>query len=237
MLNKMNINHKIYLKKNSHTKSSIVKFNTKNVNLLNSEKIEIAYENNYEQWKKEYDFRQLDKEKTGAGTEFNANAKILLNAKRIINEEALKPYNKSNQPRLLNIQNNGIKKSYKGIKNNINYSYFVFMFDKKGNVSAVPIDDWYTFAPINRYKHFTEEEAEQHYQKKNSNLNKFSNKNDQETNMASLKLSDSGETINKESDNTEDKNVKGKIIVAKDDEAADEFDEGHELDYISTSDR
>lgn len=54
-----------------------------------------------------------------------------------------------------------------------NSSYFVFIKCADGGFEAHPIDDWYTFAPINTYKTLNVEEAEEEYKRRHKVLNKY----------------------------------------------------------------
>lgn len=54
-----------------------------------------------------------------------------------------------------------------------NSSYFVFIKCADGGFEAHPIEDWYTFAPINTYKPLTAEEAEEEFKRRHKVLNKY----------------------------------------------------------------
>ena len=77
-----------------------------------------------------------------------------------------------NRPYLLNKG----EKQYKGTKKGgvaDNSSWFVFMQGKDGVFDAYPVEDWYDFQTVKKYKTLTSEQAEEEFDKRNKILNYF----------------------------------------------------------------
>src|SRR5579883_3079565 len=63
---------------------------------------------------------------------------------------------------------------YIGKKNIVeNSCYFVFIKCADGGFEAHPVEDWYSFAPINTYKTLNFEEAEEEFKRRHKVLNKY----------------------------------------------------------------
>ena len=57
---------------------------------------------------------------------------------------------------------------FKGIREggvSDNSSWYVFMQAKDGAFEAFPVEEWYNFQPINRYKALSAEEAEKEFER------------------------------------------------------------------------
>lgn len=68
-------------------------------------------------------------------------------------------------------------KKFKGIREggvSENAAYYVFTHAPDGAIEAFPLNEWYKFQPIQRYKSLSAEEAEQEFGKRNKVLNYFS---------------------------------------------------------------
>lgn len=107
--------------------------------------------------------------KFGAGSEFG---------KEIRDEMRKKKYggsrNKSSdQPWMLKV---GSKK-FRGIREggvSENAAYYVFAHGADNVIEAYPLEEWYKFQAINRFKTLTAEEAEVEFMKRNKHINYFS---------------------------------------------------------------
>jgi len=130
-------------------------------------------ENNY----KEFKSLDEDQPRFGAGSEFGREQRDEARRKRYgIN---IKKYKADNQPWLLSVgdNNGGEEKKFKGIREggvSDNSSWYVFMQAKDGAFEAFPIEEWYKFQPIQRYKSLNAEEAEKEFERRHKIMNLFS---------------------------------------------------------------
>ncbi|XP_076338510.1 transcription factor IIFalpha isoform X2 [Tachypleus tridentatus] len=111
--------------------------------------------------------------KYGAGSEFGRDQREEARRKKygIIS----KKYNPDDQPWMLKVGGKGGKK-FKGIREGgvtENASYYVFTQAPDGAFEAFPIQEWYNFTPIHRYKPLSAEEAEEEFNRRNKILNYF----------------------------------------------------------------
>lgn len=85
-------------------------------------------------------------------------------------------------------------KKFRGIREggvSENAAHFVFTQTKDGSIEAVPLNEWYNFQPIQRYKALTAEEAEEEFGRRKKCVNmwtmkmrmKLKNKDDDETEL------------------------------------------------------
>jgi transcription initiation factor TFIIF subunit alpha len=102
-----------------------------------------------------------------------------------------------------------------------NAAHFVFTQTKDGSIEAFPLNEWYNFQPIQRYKALTAEEAEEEFGRRRKCVNLWSMK-------MRMKLKNKDE---EEVEDPEDKPVKGskggdkkKLMISEMDEWMDSDD-------------
>ncbi|CAN8010774.1 unnamed protein product [Ixodes pacificus] len=131
--------------------------------------IRIERENNLKEMKMEDDMPKF-----GAGSEFGRDQKE--EARRKKYGIIMKKYNPDDQPWLLRVGGKGGKK-FKAIRDggvSENTSFYVFCKAPDGVFEAFPIDEWYNFNPVNRFKALTAEEAEVEFERRDKVMNHFS---------------------------------------------------------------
>jgi transcription initiation factor TFIIF subunit alpha len=119
-------------------------------------------ENNMREFKMTED---EDIPKFGAGSEYNRDQKEEARRKKF--GIMRKKYDPDKQPWILKV-GSGSKtgKKFRGIREggvSENAAHFVFTQTKDGSIEAVPLNEWYNFQPIQRYKALTAEEAEEEF--------------------------------------------------------------------------
>ncbi|XP_012552863.1 general transcription factor IIF subunit 1 isoform X2 [Bombyx mori] len=85
-------------------------------------------------------------------------------------------YKPEDQPWILKVGGKTGKK-FKGIREggvSENAAYYVFTHAADGAIDAYPLQEWYNFQPIQRYKALSAEEAEQEFGRRNKVMNFFS---------------------------------------------------------------
>lgn len=122
------------------------------------------------------EFRGIDEDapKFGAGSEFGKEAREEARRKKL--GIMTRKYKPDDQPWLLKAGGTCGKK-FKGIREggvSENAAYYVFTHATDGAIEAFPLNEWYKFQPIQRYKSLSAEEAEQEFGKRNKVLNYFS---------------------------------------------------------------
>ncbi|KAL1490922.1 hypothetical protein ABEB36_011594 [Hypothenemus hampei] len=122
------------------------------------------------------EYKGVDEEqpKFGAGSEFGREAKE--EARRKNWASVAKKYRADDQPWILKCYGSTIKK-FKGIREggiSENTAYYVFTHAEDGAIEAFPLQEWYKFQSIQRYKALSAEEAEMEFTKRNKHLNYFS---------------------------------------------------------------
>ncbi|XP_023237723.1 general transcription factor IIF subunit 1-like [Centruroides sculpturatus] len=149
---------------------NVMRFNTSlNVDVKKWTLARLERENNIKEFKTDEDLP-----KYGAGSEFGREQREEARKKK--HGIVTKKYNPEDQPWILEVGGRGGKK-FKGIREGgvaENTSYYVFMQAPDGVFEAFPVSEWYNFAPIQRYKALTAEEAEEQYNKRDKVLNYFS---------------------------------------------------------------
>lgn len=168
--------------KNSKKKYHMMRFHTASrVDFKNWSSVKMERENNYKEFKSLDD----DQPRFGAGSEFGREQRDEARRKRYgIN---IKKYKPDNQPWLLSVKDkpntsiNGtstaIDKKFKGVREggvSDNVSWYVFLQAKDGAFEAYPVEEWYNFQPINRYKSLNAEEAEKEFERRDKIMNYFS---------------------------------------------------------------
>ncbi|XP_047485515.1 general transcription factor IIF subunit 1-like isoform X1 [Penaeus chinensis] len=122
------------------------------------------------------EFKSLDDEmpKYGAGSEFGRDQRE--EARRKKYGIHMKKYRPEDQPWILNVGGKNGKK-YKGIREggvSENSSWYVFMQGKDGAFEAYPVEEWYKFSLVPRYKALNAEEAEKEFERRDKIMNYFS---------------------------------------------------------------
>lgn len=111
--------------------------------------------------------------KFGAGSEYNRDLKEELRRKRFgINPKKFKP---ESQPWILKTGKNG--KKFRGIREGgvgENAAFYVFTNAPDKSIEAYPLNEWYNFQPIQRYKSLTADEAELEFGRRKKVINYFS---------------------------------------------------------------
>ncbi|XP_045109636.1 general transcription factor IIF subunit 1-like [Portunus trituberculatus] len=122
------------------------------------------------------EFKGLEEEmpKYGAGSEFGREQREEARRKKYgIN---VKKYRPEDQPWLLSVAGKNGKK-FKGIREggvSENSSWYVFMQGKDGAFEAYPVEEWYNFKLVQRYKALSAEEAEREFERRDKIMNYFS---------------------------------------------------------------
>ncbi|MPC32159.1 General transcription factor IIF subunit 1 [Portunus trituberculatus] len=110
----------------------------------------------------------------GAGSEFGREQREEARRKKYgIN---VKKYRPEDQPWLLSVAGKNGKK-FKGIREggvSENSSWYVFMQGKDGAFEAYPVEEWYNFKLVQRYKALSAEEAEREFERRDKIMNYFS---------------------------------------------------------------
>ncbi|KAK6617434.1 hypothetical protein RUM43_014443 [Polyplax serrata] len=149
---------------NSSLSVDFVKWKTQNL------QIKMERENNF----KEYKGTEEELPKFGAGSEFGREARE--EARRKKYGIVAKKYKPEDQPWILK-QGGKNGKKFKGIREGgvaDNTAYYVFTQAGNEIIEAYPLQEWYKFQPIQRYKALTAEEAEIEFGRRNKVMNLFS---------------------------------------------------------------
>lgn len=163
--------YSIRVPKNSKKKFHVMRFNGNlDVDIGKWTQVKMERENNLRE------FKSVDEEqpKFGAGSEFGREAKEEARRKKL--GIIARKYNADDQPWILKCYGSTVKK-FKGIREggvSENTSYYVFTHAEDGAIEAFPLQEWYKFQPIQRYKSLSAEEAELEFSKRNKHLNFFS---------------------------------------------------------------
>jgi len=149
----------------------VMKFNaSNNVDFSKWTQARMVRENNEKILKQQVD---TDDPKFGAGSVFGKDMKEEARRKKLgIN---MKKYNPDAQPWLMRVGGKGGRK-FKGVREggvSNNTTYYVFTHGKDGAFEAYPINEWYNFSPIMRYKTLDADEAEEKFAQRGKILNKW----------------------------------------------------------------
>ncbi|XP_031636298.1 general transcription factor IIF subunit 1 [Contarinia nasturtii] len=112
--------------------------------------------------------------KYGAGSEYNRDMKEELRRKKFGYQP--RKYKQDLQPWILKVDGKSGKK-FRGIREGgvgAYASFYVFAHAPDGAIEAYPLNEWYNFQPIQRYKALSAEEAEQVFGRRNKVMNHFS---------------------------------------------------------------
>ncbi|XP_045760725.1 general transcription factor IIF subunit 1 isoform X2 [Maniola jurtina] len=162
---------KIRVPKNVKKKYHVMRFNaTLNVDFAKWTHVKMERENNI----KEFKGIEEDMPKFGAGSEYGRDMREEARRKKfgIISRK----YKPEDQPWILKVGGKTGKK-FKGIREggvSENAAYYVFTHAADGAIDAYPLQEWYNFQPIQRYKALSAEEAEQEFGRRNKVINYFS---------------------------------------------------------------
>ncbi|KAJ0181450.1 hypothetical protein K1T71_003535 [Dendrolimus kikuchii] len=162
---------KIRVPKNVKKKYHVMRFNaTLNVDFSKWSHVKMERENNIKE------FKGIDEEqpKFGAGSEYGRDLREEARRKKfgIISRK----YKPEDQPWILKVGGKTGKK-FKGIREggvSENAAYYVFTHAADGAIDAYPLQEWYNFQPIQRYKALSAEEAEHEFGRRNKVMNFFS---------------------------------------------------------------
>lgn len=161
----------IRVPKNLKKRHHVMRFNGNlNVDFTKWHNVKMERENNMRE------FKMGDDEaapKFGAGSEYNRDFKEEVRRKKfgIISRK----YRPEAQPWILKVGGKSGKK-FKGIREggvSDNASFFVFTHAPDGAIEAYPLNEWYNFQPIQRYKTLSAEEAEHELSNRKKALNLF----------------------------------------------------------------
>ncbi|XP_022672958.1 general transcription factor IIF subunit 1-like isoform X2 [Varroa jacobsoni] len=142
---------------------------SRNQTPLEWSQVRMERENNLKEYRTESD----ELPKYGAGSEYGRELKDEARRKKF--GIVRKKYNPDDQPWHLRVGGKQGKK-FKGIREGgvmENASYYVFSKAPDGVFEAYPVDEWYNFTPIQRYKALTAEEAEDAYSQRDKIINHF----------------------------------------------------------------
>ncbi|XP_034661132.1 general transcription factor IIF subunit 1-like [Drosophila subobscura] len=137
----------------------LMRFNNNlNVDFNKWRNVKMSRENN-----KSEDMIEEQKPTFGAGTSFNS--------KKTVPDK----YRPEAQPWLLQVDGK-MGKKFKGFRSGevgANSAYYVFTQAPDGRFNAYPINEWYTFMPIERFTPLTTEEVEQEFSRREKTINFF----------------------------------------------------------------
>ncbi|KAH9628873.1 hypothetical protein HF086_001108 [Spodoptera exigua] len=227
---------KIRVPKNVKKKYHVMRFNaTLNVDFAKWTHVKMERENNI----KEFKGIDEDMPKFGAGSEYGRDVREEARRKKF--GIIARKYKPEDQPWILKVGGKTGKK-FKGIREggvSEHAAYYVFTHAADGAIDAYPLQEWYNFQPIQRYKALSAEEADEEFGRRNKVLNYFS---------LMFRKRMRGDDAADDADDPDDKKLKGskakKAAANKkkkkvEDEAFEESDdgdeEGRERDYISDS--
>ncbi|XP_017874927.1 PREDICTED: general transcription factor IIF subunit 1 [Drosophila arizonae] len=152
-------------------KHHVMRFNaTLNVDFAQWRNVKLERENNMKE------FRGIDEEqpKFGAGSEYNRDQREEARRKKF--GIIARKYRPEAQPWILKVGGKTGKK-FKGIREGgvgENAAFYVFTHAPDGAIEAYPLNEWYNFQPIQRYKSLSAEEAEQEFGRRKKVMNYFS---------------------------------------------------------------
>ncbi|XP_055641416.1 general transcription factor IIF subunit 1-like [Toxorhynchites rutilus septentrionalis] len=139
------------------------------------------------------EFKEQEKSipKFGAGSEYNRDQKEEIRRKRF--RKNAKKYSSEAQPWLLRIGGKEDGRMFRGIRDGgvAQYmAFYVFIPTSSGTIEAYPLEEWYNFQPIPRYKTLSIEEVEEEFNQREKSLNYF--------NMMRMKRKKGDEEIDEE---------------------------------------
>lgn len=148
-----------------------MRFNaTLNVDFAQWKMVKLERENNL----KEFKGMDEDMPKFGAGSEYNRELREEVRRKKY--GIVAKRYKPEAQPWILKVGGKSGKK-FRGIREGgvgENAAFYVFAHAPDGCIEAYPLNEWYNFQPIQRYKALSAEEAEHEFGRRKKVMNYFS---------------------------------------------------------------
>ncbi|KAJ8667134.1 hypothetical protein QAD02_008796 [Eretmocerus hayati] len=160
----------IRVPKNTKKRYNVMRFNAHlKVDFKEWKQVKMERENNMK------DFKESEEEipKFGAGSEFGREAREEARRKKFgITSRRYRP---EDQPWLLKLNGKSGKK-FRGIREGgvgDNASYYVFTHAPDGAIEAFPLNEWYNFQTVQRFKALSAEEAEQEFSRRNKSMNYF----------------------------------------------------------------
>ncbi|KAH9515363.1 General transcription factor IIF subunit 1 [Bulinus truncatus] len=166
----------VRIPRDTRRKFTMMKFGTGapvDFSKLGDQTVKIERENNLKEYKTANDLDMLPK--FGAGSEYGRDLKEESRRKKY--GIMLKKYNPEDQPWHLKIGSGKQAKRFKGVREGTiaeNTSYYIFTKASDGAFEAYPVEEWYNFTPVVRYKYLNSEEAEEEYSRRDKTLNYFS---------------------------------------------------------------
>ncbi|XP_002137699.2 general transcription factor IIF subunit 1 [Drosophila pseudoobscura] len=152
-------------------KHHVMRFNaTLNVDFAQWRNVKLERENNM----KEFRGMDEDQPKFGAGSEYNRDQREEARRKKF--GIIARKYRPEAQPWILKVGGK-MGKKFKGIREGgvgENAAFYVFTHAPDGAIEAYPLNEWYNFQPIQRYKSLSAEEAEQEFGRRKKVMNYFS---------------------------------------------------------------
>lgn len=142
---------------------------TLNVDVSKWTQVKMGRENNLKDFKNEEEMPKF-----GAGSEFGREQRE--EARRKKYGYVSKKYNPEDQPWVLRTGGKAGKR-YRGLREGgvaENASYYIFIKAADGAFEAYPVEEWYNFTSVQRYKTLNAEEAEEEFGRRDKVLNYFS---------------------------------------------------------------
>jgi transcription initiation factor TFIIF subunit alpha len=163
--------YSIRVPKNMKKKYHVMKFTSSvNIDFSKWSQVKMERENNM----KEFRGTEEEMPKFGAGSEFGRDARE--EARRKKHGIVSRKYRPEDQPWILKVGGKTGKKFRGNREGGIgeNASYYVFTHASDGAIEAFPLQEWYKFQPIQRYKSLSAEEAEEQFGRRHKVVNYFS---------------------------------------------------------------
>lgn len=163
--------YSIRVPKNMKKKYHVMKFTSSvNIDFSKWTQVKMERENNM----KEFRGTEEEMPKFGAGSEFGRDARE--EARRKKHGIVSRKYRPEDQPWILKVGGKTGKKFRGNREGGIgeNASYYVFTHASDGAIEAFPLQEWYKFQPIQRYKSLSAEEAEEQFGRRHKVVNYFS---------------------------------------------------------------
>lgn len=147
-----------------------MRFNaTLNVDFAQWKMVKLERENNLKE------FRGMDEDmpKFGAGSEYNRELREEVRRKKY--GIVAKRYKPEDQPWILKVGGKSGKKFRGNREGGVgeNAAFYVFAHAPDGAIEAYPLNEWYNFQPIQRYKALSAEEAELEFGRRKKAINYF----------------------------------------------------------------
>uniref|UniRef100_A0A8D9APP7 Transcription initiation factor IIF subunit alpha n=1 Tax=Cacopsylla melanoneura TaxID=428564 RepID=A0A8D9APP7_9HEMI len=162
--------YSIKIPNDTKKKFHVMRFNGNlNIDFTKWNQVKLERENNMREMRVEE-----EQPKFGAGSEFGRDAKDEARRKKF--GIIAKKYKPEDQPWILKSGGKTGKK-FRGVREGgvgDNAAYYVFTHGPDGSIEAFPLNEWYNFQTIQRYKALSAEEAEEEFGRRNKVMNYFS---------------------------------------------------------------